>query len=145
MKQCTLCKEVKDESEFYKDRTTKSGLYPQCKSCRKQANRNRWKNNKERLTEQYQANKLKRFDLVQSLKTPCQKCGEDRLYLIQFHHINPSDKLFDIQQINSHGLESIKNEAKKCVCLCANCHYEFHWFYGRHPYNPKEAIEEYLL
>lgn len=35
-KTCTKCKEVKETSEFYKNRRMKDGLASQCKSCMKQ-------------------------------------------------------------------------------------------------------------
>ena len=35
-------------------------------------------------------------------------------------------------------------EVKKTVCLCANCHKEFHHFYGIKPLNPVKDLEEYL-
>lgn len=34
MKQCTKCKEWKDESEFHKDKSQGSGLSPSCKKCK---------------------------------------------------------------------------------------------------------------
>ena len=39
---------------------------------------------------------------------------------------------------------SLCNEIKKCVCLCSNCHDEFHYFYGDHPNDPVEALTKYL-
>jgi len=41
MKECTKCKEILSNTFFNKDKNTKSGLHPQCKSCtnaRKAAN-----------------------------------------------------------------------------------------------------------
>jgi hypothetical protein len=35
MKYCTCCKETKDVSEFYKSKSTKSGLHQYCKPCTK--------------------------------------------------------------------------------------------------------------
>ena len=35
MKQCTKCKQLKDESEFYKRKASKDGFTPQCKECHK--------------------------------------------------------------------------------------------------------------
>jgi len=35
MKKCTKCGEDKDLSEFHKDKSKSSGLYPQCKECKK--------------------------------------------------------------------------------------------------------------
>ena len=36
MKKCCHCKELKEVSEFIKDKTTSDGLYPKCKSCIKE-------------------------------------------------------------------------------------------------------------
>ena len=80
---------------------------------------------------------------IDSLKTPCVKCGETRLWIIQFHHINPTEKSFNLS--NSHyGKDKIIEERKKCVCLCSNCHDEFHYFYGKSPVNPVEDLTDYL-
>lgn len=49
MKTCTKCHIEKDESEFYKNKRTKDGLYSHCKSC-KNKDLSTWsKNNRERL------------------------------------------------------------------------------------------------
>jgi hypothetical protein len=83
---------------------------------------------------------------VDSLKTKCVKCGEGRVYVIQFHHKDPNEKLFNIVTgARSHkSKEDVIEEAKKCVCLCANCHKEFHYFYGQKPKNPLSDLDEYL-
>lgn len=39
MKQCSKCKEWKDESEFHKDKRTRDGVYPQCKICKNKRTR----------------------------------------------------------------------------------------------------------
>ena len=86
---------------------------------------------------------VERKQKYNELKQPCFKCGESRLYLIQFHHIDPSTKLFNITEGGSKN-KNINEEVKKCVCLCSNCHDEFHYFYGKVPKLPKESLEEYL-
>ena len=76
----------------------------------------------------------------------CAKCGETRFYVIDFHHKDPSNKLFTI----SDGRKTHKSnvdvltEVKKCVCLCRNCHKEFHYFYGVKSEHPIEDLEEYF-
>ena len=78
-------------------------------------------------------------------RRPCQKCGEQRLYLIQFHHIDPATKEFNIStSVGNKKTEICEEEVKKCVCLCSNCHDEFHYFYGKNPEDPVNAIKEYL-
>lgn len=87
----------------------------------------------------------KREEFNKTWKHPCEKCGESRLYLIQFHHIDPNTKKFCIGSCASaKHTEELTEEVKKCVCLCSNCHDEFHYFYGNKPKNPVEALQEYL-
>lgn len=93
-----------------------------------------------KATHRVYKNDLQNF--VDSLKTPCAKCGEERLWLLQFHHIDPSKKEFQVQATRSR--EKILEESKKCVCLCSNCHTEYHYFYGKKPKQPKESLEQYL-
>lgn len=87
----------------------------------------------------------KRIAFNEKYKTPCKKCGESRLYLIQFHHIDPSTKAFCIGASATAKTEDVlAEEIKKCICLCSNCHDEFHYFYGANPKNPVNDLKEYL-
>lgn len=55
----------------------------------------------------------------------CTECGYDRcLQALDFHHKNPADKLFGVSCGNTRGINILREEAKKCVLLCANCHRE---------------------
>lgn len=107
---------------------------PEYKQKAKQYSRNR-KENRDRLREEF----------FLKWKRPCQKCGENRLYLIQFHHIDPTNKRFNVStNVSYKKLDSCEEEVKKCVCLCSNCHDEFHYFYGLNPDDPVKALKEYL-
>lgn len=80
-----------------------------------------------------------------SFKSPCVKCGEDRKYVIDFHHIDPSTKVFNISTVGVHYSNvDLGIEVKKCVCLCRNCHTEYHYLYGNKPKSPVESLTEYL-
>ena len=81
---------------------------------------------------------------MQELKTPCVKCGETRHYVIDFHHVDPATKKFNVGTAKTYSIETLTNEVKKCVCLCRNCHQEYHYFYGNKPEKPIETLEEYL-
>ena len=87
----------------------------------------------------------KRREWIESLKTPCKKCGETRKYVMHWHHINPENKEFAISSGCIQSKEKILKEKEKCICLCANCHSEFHHFYGIKPKNPQKDLEEYLV
>jgi len=56
----------------------------------------------------------------------CLICGYDRsIAALQFHHLDPDEKRFGIAQNGcTNGIEFARQEATKCVLLCANCHVE---------------------
>lgn len=138
MKKCSKCGLVKENSEFYKSKITKDGLDCYCISCKKEITAYRHKKS-------YVQGVVKdNRDYVESLKEPCVKCGETRRYLIQFHHVNPNEKKFVLSNCSTRSRSSISKEASKCVCLCSNCHDEFHHLYGKQPDNPVESLLNYI-
>ena len=70
----------------------------------------------------------KRFVTLVKKRGECVKCGLKKWYLLEFHHINPKEKLISVTdlQFNAYSLERIKKEMKKCAILCRNCHMEYH-------------------
>lgn len=57
----------------------------------------------------------------------CKWDGEFNPLCLEFHHVNPKDKSFNISQFNKVSLSKISNEIKKCTILCANCHRVITW------------------
>ena len=115
MKKCSVCGITKDESEFYVRNKNKNGsvnLRNECKSCHSNGEMERY----------YQKQKF-----IDSKKTPCAKCGEKRIRCISFHHIDPSKKEFTIGKIRKSNLDKFIQEIDKCICLCLNCHHDFHY------------------
>ena len=81
---------------------------------------------------------------IQDLKSQykCAKCGDNRGYVLDFHHIDPLTKENAVSRMiaSNYKLDKVYNEITKCICLCANYHREFH-------YLEKEkqiTLEEYL-
>jgi transposase len=56
----------------------------------------------------------------------CALCGYDRYVgALQFHHRDPATKAFSLGLRGiARSLERCREEARKCVLLCANCHAE---------------------
>ena len=54
----------------------------------------------------------------------CKLCGYDEhLAALEFHHIDPKTKEFGIAEAGvTRSLEKCREEAKKCILLCSNCH-----------------------
>ena len=82
-------------------------------------------NHKEKLQE-YDRKKYKEFKpLYNNLKiNDCGICGSNKY--LEFHHVNPVDKLFNISEGCSRSNESLLNELNKCILLCTKCHNEIH-------------------
>ena len=59
-----------------------------------------------------------------TLKKPCVHCGESDPRCIDFHHVDPKKKLFNVT--NGTDKDLVLQEIKKCVNLCANCHRLLH-------------------
>ena len=157
-KRCSHCGVVKPLSEFTKNRTTNDGLSYWCKDCVKEvypSYKKKWRANNPEYFKKYQSENKEQYyltneryrkskrEMIDGLKTKCAKCGESRVYLIQFHHINPDEKEKALSD-GSIGKDKALKESKKCICLCANCHIEFHYLYGKHPKNPVESLKNYL-
>lgn len=158
---CSRCKRELPIDMFYNSKNTKDGHYSYCKECCSELHREYQIKNKEKMREiskrSWAKNRDKRnatdrgrmsahFNFINSLKTPCVKCGEDRFYVIDFHHIDPSKKLFtlsDGQKAHKSKVDVLR-EVDKCVCLCKNCHKEFHYFYGVSLAHPIEDLRKYL-
>ncbi len=70
-------------------------------------------------------------EFIQRYKKQCKcaKCGlSNKPYLLEFHHIDPSTKYKSVTdlQFNAYSMKLIKEEIRKCVMICRNCHMEFH-------------------
>ena len=71
--------------------------------------------------------KIRRFRAkaaaIRLLGGKCSKCGwHGNQAALQFHHKDASKKDFIIGNVGNKSWDSIKNEMKKCLLLCANCH-----------------------
>jgi hypothetical protein len=64
--------------------------------------------------------------LVEEAGGRCRLCGYDRcVAALQFHHLDPSQKRFGLGSRGlARSLDALRDEAKKCVLLCSNCHAE---------------------
>lgn len=153
---CNRCGVDKPLTEFYADKKRQSGKMTICKECTIKRVGEYYSAHKQESSEYHRLHHIKYrdrqrelfkeyYDKIQSLKTPCAKCGETRPYVIDFHHIDPKEKSFNINRKTSKSdFSVIEKEVKKCICLCRNCHMEYHFFYGQNPDDPKGTLAEYL-
>lgn len=110
MKTCTVCKEEKPVSEFYKHHSTKDRLQPHCKECMKNNAAERQKIGRKYLDDY-------------KLDKGCEICGyKNHPAALQFDHLKPSIKNFNIGGRTCSTIETLQSEIDKCRVLCANCH-----------------------
>ena len=106
MRLCNHCNCEKKKTDFYRDQG-------RCKKC--------W--NKMIIQRQKD---LKQKALVYKGGC-CSKCGYSKCYAaLEFHHLDPTTKDFNISSTRSWSWVRLKPELDKCVLLCSNCHREEH-------------------
>lgn len=110
MKKCTGCNKLKPLSEYYKNGNR---FQAQCKECHKEHSRKIYKQ-KVNTVNQYKSD------------NGCDKCGDNRHYVLEFHHLDPSQKDYTISDRQRASLSALMDEINKCAILCSNCHREFH-------------------
>lgn len=115
LKKCTKCMTDRPLTDFYHKGKKENGkLMSECKFC-------------------FNSRMMKRFEeksrFIVNLKGgKCLLCGYDKCTAaLEFHHLDPSKKEFQINKRWSMSDESILKEIDKCVLLCSNCHREVHW------------------
>lgn len=145
MKRCSKCNSERIESEFGISSRTKDSLNSWCKLCVRERSKQWYEGNKEKANKKSNKRSQDRRNWINEIKQQhkCIKCGENHIACLEFHHLNPIEKKFEIaRSINQLNIEKIEilNEIEKCVVLCSNCHRKFHHM---ERYN-STTIEEYL-
>lgn len=65
--------------------------------------------------------------MLSAFGSKCQICGYDKCNsALEFHHLDPSKKDFTFSNTLLIHWDKVKNELKKCICVCSNCHREIH-------------------
>jgi protein-arginine kinase activator protein McsA len=143
MKQCNKCKQEKLNIEFNKNKRKKDGLQDYCKSCKSESDNKYYLNNTKSFNIRNKKWSDKRSKEIEEIfgSRSCEKCGESRSYVLDFHHIDPTKKLFTIgKRKRVYKKEIILKEIEKCISLCSNCHREFHHFEKQKGITIKEYI-----
>ena len=128
---CTNCGLTKSLDKFSNEKhNKKDGKHSQCKNCRKEMHR------------QYRIKRRKPINDFK-LSHPCAICGEEDISELDFHHINPKEKIFKISLGYSKTLKELKQEIVKCIVLCHSCHSLFHHFVRNPSKTPKNLLQTY--
>jgi hypothetical protein len=87
-------------------------------------------NQKEKTAERRKRKRIISRKWLEDLKDTliCTKCGEDRNWVLDFHHIDSTQKENTISKlIKSSNKVTVLKEIEKCIVLCANCHRDLHY------------------
>lgn len=113
-KKCPNCNVIKPILEFYKNSRNPKLPTSHCKKC----------------LDSNTMKRQKKFK-IQCVKYKGGKCIICNYFTcinaLEFHHINPSKKDFNLSNQKSTKFnKKIQEELDKCILLCANCHREVH-------------------
>ncbi|MBC8551474.1 MAG: hypothetical protein H8D23_17655 [Candidatus Brocadiales bacterium] len=134
--ECGLEKPLTEEHFAYKNKE-KGKWHAKCKECTRAYNRKRYAEDPElrartRANSKIQNRKTRVITqaYVEKYKTehPCEDCDENDPVVLDFHHTGELPKKMAISRLvkDFYSLKMVKEEIKKCVVVCANCHRRRH-------------------
>lgn len=123
IKQCTICKETKDITEFNKKRKSYQSY---CKECQKDLHKKYYESHKQdyivkakkQRDEYLEKNYLYIKEYLE--QHPCIDCGNSDIEVLEFDHIRDKKKAISVLMVGS--TETLKLEIEKCEVRCTNCH-----------------------
>jgi hypothetical protein len=128
-KTCPECGKLKSIDDFHKNKNKKDGHQSSCKECKGNRSKVRYINEKSKLRAQIVARKQFIREYVNRVKqrAKCAICGIKGSWLLQFHHTT-SNKEINIGNVMQHSfsIKKLKEEMRKCIIVCANCHSTIH-------------------
>lgn len=127
MKLCNHCNKTKPYSEFYsRQRKTKISYGYYCISCHLEKMRANYKGDSDKYKDRAKTarKKFRKFVIAQKQK-PCADCGvQYPHYVMDFDHLEPSKKSFNVGTWRNQSMEKVVEEIAKCELVCSNCHRE---------------------
>ena len=130
-KTCVKCRNKKPVKEFNKNKSRKGGYSNVCRDCSKEESKKYYNKNKEK----HKANvsirnrKLEAQALVliiEAKKEGCLLCPEKEPACLDFHHVGKKTYAVSVVMQKSGSIKKLKEEIKKCVVVCSNCHRKLH-------------------
>lgn len=103
---------------------------PEQHEAMKKYRRDWYYRNKERAKASIKTRKKSIADWYADFKSTlkCNRCPESHPAVLDFHHLDPNQKDFNLSQAVTNGYSSkrILEEIEKCEILCSNCHRKHH-------------------
>ena len=108
---CQTCNTEKNLREFSLKKAAKDGVQTHCKIC---------------IHNMYTANARELFEYKGGKCAHCGLRDLDRPEIYDYHHTDPSTKLYNVASMLGYVTEKLHAEADKCILLCVNCHRSEH-------------------
>ena len=128
-------KNIDEIKSFYKEHTMKETLVKfnigKCSLKKVAERKNRELSDEEKKDYNYQHvktfRKKNKERAIEYKGGKCILCGYSKCNnALEFHHLNPLDKDFNISKNMNKSWQKVKNEIDKCILVCSNCHREIH-------------------
>lgn len=122
MKACTRCKQIKDESEYHKNRLMLDGLHVYCKECRLEIRREHYRNNIDQNRE---------YDKRRYLKNPQKMRARGMInHQVRLGNVpSPKDLFCQVcfcQADEYHHPSYKQGDELFVIPLCKSCHTDLH-------------------
>jgi len=129
MKVCSMCGQEKPLEDFALNKTKRDGRAYNCKECQREYSKIHYKNHSKLYKSRAVSRHSKKREEFHQYKTnlKCSVCRENRWWLLDFHHINPEEKEYNMSRITDLSEAKVKEELSKCIVLCSNCHRDLHY------------------
>tara|TARA_Y100000310_G_C20070223_1_gene529022 strand:- start:34 stop:513 length:480 start_codon:yes stop_codon:yes gene_type:complete len=130
LKACTKCDKKKPLSDFNYRNKSKGTYQAHCRPCTKSYLKKHYTHNQAYYIKKA-AHHTRRYEKIAQktifeikMSNPCITCGERDPRVLDFDHIQPSEKLHSVANMvkGGYSLDRILDEIEKCQILCANCH-----------------------
>lgn len=128
IKYCPKCDRFLSVDDFNKNKRTFDGLFYVCKQHQSMLRRKSYYQNvegtKASSKKRDENRKEKHKAIVWNLKVAgkCVDCGNNEPQRLEFDHINPATKKFNISDGMYTSTKALLDELKKCVLRCKDCH-----------------------
>jgi hypothetical protein len=126
MKKCLKCNRELPIENFATH--VKKGRQAYCRECQKAYRRNHYLKNKQKyITKASKRNKeFSKWWRTFKSSLQCEHCKENHPACLQFHHTHDNKEASVACFITNGNKTKALEEIKKCIVLCANCHFKLH-------------------
>lgn len=132
IKVCSTCKQaLPATAEYFASRQDRKmpQLQTMCKKCQRVYRKTHYEKNKKKYIDKARVYTRSIVDWFTEFKSSlsCENCGENRAWVLDFHHVNPDEKEIEIGHLSRlASKKKLLSEMKKCKVLCSNCHRDLH-------------------